>query len=104
MISGMILFHSGTTTKWAEGLNDLAPEASAQINPMDAKDLGIGNGDRVVVRSGKGQIEAVAEITPRIQKGAVFVPAHYSDMSVSSLIGYDPSREKTITYVAVAKA
>ena len=104
LISGMILFHSGTTTKWAEGLNELAPEAKAQINPMDAKDLGIADGDRVAVKSSKGQIEAVAEITPTIQKGAVFVPAQYSEMSVTSLMGYDPVREKTLTYISVSKA
>lgn len=104
LIAGMILFQSGTTTKWAKGLNELAPEAEAQINPLDAKDLGIADGDRVLIKSEKGQIEAVAKVTSNIQKGAVFVPAHYSSMSVSSLMGYDPVREKTVTYISVSKA
>ena len=104
LISGMTLFHSGTATKRANGLNELAPEAEAQINPIDAKDLGIADGDRILVKSDKGQIEAVADVTPKIQKGAVFVPAHYSSMSVSSLMGYDPVREKTVTYISVSKA
>jgi predicted molibdopterin-dependent oxidoreductase YjgC len=104
LISGMILFHSGTTTKWAGGLNELAPEARAEINPHDAKDLDIAGGDRITVKSDKGQIQAVADITPRVPKGTVFVPAHYSGMSVSSLMGYDPVREKTVTFISVAKA
>ena len=104
LISGMILFHSGTTTKWANGLNELAPEAKAQINPADARDLGVADGDRVVVKSDRGQIEAIADVTPAIQKGVVFLPAHYSGMSVSSLMGYDPVREKTVTHISVSKA
>ena len=104
LISGMILFHSGTTTKWANGLNELAPEAKAQINPSDAKDLGVADGDRILASSERGQIEAVASVTPQIQKGAVFIPAHYSNMSVSSLMGHDPVREKTVTYISVSKA
>jgi len=104
LISGMILFHSGTTTKWAEGLNALAPEAGAEINPSDAGDLNIADGDRVLIASEKGQIQAIAKVTSRIRKGVVFVPAHYSNMSVSSLMGYDPVREKTVTYISVSKA
>jgi formate dehydrogenase alpha subunit len=103
LLSGMILFHSGTTTKWAKGLNELAPEAKAEINPIDAKDLGIADGDRILVSNEKGQIEAVAKITPRIQKGAVFVPAHYSNMSVNSLMTSDPVREKTMTYISISR-
>jgi predicted molibdopterin-dependent oxidoreductase YjgC len=104
LTSGTILFHSGTTTKWSAGLNDLAPEARAEINPLDARELQISKGDRVLVKSEKGQIEAVADVTTRVPKGVVFVPAHYSSMSVSSLLGYDPVREKTVTYVSVDRA
>jgi predicted molibdopterin-dependent oxidoreductase YjgC len=104
LISGMILFHSGTTTKWAKGLNELASEARAEINPSDAKDLEITDGDRIRIKSEKGQMEAVAKVTPRIQKGAVFVPTHYSNMSVNSLMGYDPIRERTVTHISVSRA
>ena len=103
LLSGMTLFHSGTTTKWAKGLNELSPEPQAQINPSDAKDLQIADGDRVRIASPKGQVEALARVTPVIRKGAVFVPAHYSSMSVSSLIAHDPVREKTVTYISVSK-
>jgi len=104
LISGMILFHSGTTTKWAKGLNELAPEARAEINPSDAKDLEITDGDRIRIKSEKGHMDAVAKVTPRIQKGTVFVPAHYSNMSVNSLMRYDPIRERTVTHVSVSRA
>jgi len=103
LISGMILFHSGTTTKWAKGLNELAPEPRAEIHPSDAKDLQIADGDRVRITSSRGQLEAVARVTPRTQKGVVFVPAHYSDRSVSALIGHDPVREKTVTHISVSR-
>jgi len=49
-------------------------------------------------------MDAVAKVTPRIQKGTVFVPAHYSNMSVNSLMRYDPIRERTVTHVSVSRA
>jgi predicted molibdopterin-dependent oxidoreductase YjgC len=103
LISGMILFHSGTTTKWANGLNELAPEAQAEINPSDAGEMGLSDGDRVLIKSEKGQIETVVKITSRVQKGAVFVPAHYSNMSVNTLMACKPSREETVTYISLSR-
>ncbi|MDF1535988.1 MAG: NADH-quinone oxidoreductase subunit NuoG [bacterium] len=103
LISGTTLFHSGTTTKWARGLNGLAPEARVRIHPDDAKAAAINDGDRIRVASRKGEIEAVASVTSDSGKGIVFVPSHYADMPVNSLMEYDAVKEKTITFVTVSR-
>ena len=103
LISGTILFHSGTTTKWSHGLNQLAPEARMEIHPSDARELGIADGDRVRIQSQKGQIEVPAQVTARIRQGTIFVPSHYSEMPVNSLMAHDPVKEKTLTYVSVSR-
>lgn len=45
----------------------LQPEQFVEIGEELAKEKGIGNGDRVVVRSKRGRIEAVAVVTKRLQ-------------------------------------
>ena len=35
--------------------------------------------------------------------GTVFVPTHYREVPVNGLVGYDPVKEKGVTYIDVEK-
>jgi anaerobic selenocysteine-containing dehydrogenase len=69
-------FHTRTKTGRAPQLQDAAPDVWVELNPADAADLHVGEGDLVEVRSPRGRIEARARISGTRQ-GVVFVPFHY---------------------------
>jgi predicted molibdopterin-dependent oxidoreductase YjgC len=50
------------------------PEGFVELNPEDAKALGIREGERVRVLSGEGAAVTDARITPEVRRGAVFAP------------------------------
>ncbi len=72
-------YHTGTKTRKVEELNDLVPGAYVEINPADAERLGIRYGDRVVIESRRGHIEAKAVITQIVAPGSCFVPMHFNE-------------------------
>jgi len=61
------------------------PEAFVEINPADAVQLGIKNGDNVRVTSRRGNITLNADTTERVEEGVVFIPFHYCEAAVNRL-------------------
>ncbi len=65
-----------------EELNAVAAH-EMQMNPIDAQDLGVRNGERVLVESLRGAIVIAVRVTPRIMPGVLAVPQgawHRADM------------------------
>lgn len=85
--TGRILFHwhGGTLTRRSPGLDAMAPEAEVEINPADAQDYGIGDGDRVQVTSRRGSVTAAAKLTPRSPQGTVFMTFHFAEAAANLL-------------------
>jgi predicted molibdopterin-dependent oxidoreductase YjgC len=50
------------------------PEGFVEINPDDAKQLGIRDGEKIRLRSAKGAAVTTARVTAEVRRGAVFVP------------------------------
>jgi ferredoxin-nitrate reductase len=69
-------FHTRTKTKRAPQLDAAAPDAWVEINPKDAGELGVAEGDVVRVESPRGSMEARARVSG-IREGVVFAPFHY---------------------------
>ena len=69
-------FHTRTKTGRTPQLNDAAPDVWVELNPLDARGLGIAEGDLVEVASPRGAIQARARISG-VRSGVVFVPFHY---------------------------
>ncbi|RME86925.1 MAG: twin-arginine translocation signal domain-containing protein [Planctomycetota bacterium] len=67
-------WHSGTMTMRVEMLRQQVPYAYVEISPMDARRLGIKNGNKVKLQSRRGEIILPAWVTDRAQEGMVFVP------------------------------
>jgi formate dehydrogenase major subunit/formate dehydrogenase alpha subunit len=103
LVPGTVLYHSGTTTTKAGGLNEVAPTAIAEIHPTDAKELELDTGDWVRLTSMKGITEVQVKVTDRSLAGSVFVPTHYRDVPVNALLAYNPVKEKGLTYVGIEK-
>lgn len=85
--TGRILFHwhGGTMSRRSPGLDAIAPEAEAEINPADATRLGIENDDLVRVYSRRGSVVAAARITRRSSPGMIFMTFHYAEAAVNLL-------------------
>jgi ferredoxin-nitrate reductase len=69
-------FHTRTKTARAPELQAAAPDVWVEINPQDAADIGVCEGDALVITSRRGSIHAPARLRD-IRRGSVFVPFHY---------------------------
>jgi formate dehydrogenase alpha subunit len=75
LILGRSLYYSqtGTLARKVDGLVMLRGEDSVEINPEDASELQISEGDSVKVKSPHGEVTAKAKISDNLPKGAVFM-------------------------------
>jgi anaerobic selenocysteine-containing dehydrogenase len=61
----------------------LASQAIApyiEINPDDAQEQNISDGEMVQVSSTRGQVTITAKISSRLMQGVVFMPFHWGDL------------------------
>jgi nitrate reductase NapA len=78
LCTGRVLehWHTGTMTGRVKELHRAMPRAYVEIHPMDAKEAGINDGDKVRVKSRRGSIVLPAWTRGRAipQRGSIFVP------------------------------
>jgi len=79
-------WHSGTMTRRSAILNREYPEVFAAMNPQDAEQLEIRNGERIRVLSRRGEIETAALLTDMVQEKTIFIPFHYKETATKVLI------------------
>lgn len=87
LTTGRILqhWHTGTMTRRSEVLDALVPHGSLELNPEDARGLGLAPGGMAVVRSRRGKIEVPVEITERVDRGTVFLAFHFKEHPANAL-------------------
>lgn len=78
-------YHTGSMTRRIDAINAVAPEAYVELNPEDAKKLGISDGQKVKVSSRRGTIELKALLSERPAKGMVFIPFHFKEAAANVL-------------------
>jgi formate dehydrogenase alpha subunit len=85
-------YHTGTMTRRISILEREAPAPFVEINPDDAKRLGVRSNDMVEVTSRRGSIKARAEVTTRVPKKVVFSTFHFHEAPVNLLTNpaFDP--------------
>jgi len=81
----MFQFHTGTMTRRSTKLEQESPEGYLELNPEDAAELGVANGEMAKLVSRRGEIEAKAWVTDRVPRGLVFVPFHYAESAANVL-------------------
>lgn len=73
-------WHTQTRTSKSEVLKKLYPQTiNVEINPHDAKALGIKPNEWVEVASRRGEVRARAYLTHAVQRGQVFISMHYPE-------------------------
>ena len=104
-------WHTGTMTMKAEELRRAQPECFVEVNPVDAKKLGIRSGNRVKITSRRGVAIVKARVVGIPRPGMVFVPMHWEDKDSQinrvTIDAFDPGSKQPefkICAVKLAKA
>jgi formate dehydrogenase alpha subunit len=86
LTTGRVLehWHGGTLTRHSK-LDNLYPQALAQINPADAAIVGISDGQAVRVSSRRGSIVLRALVSEKTRPGVIFIPFHFVEAAANLL-------------------
>jgi predicted molibdopterin-dependent oxidoreductase YjgC len=78
-------WHTGTMTRRAKALDEIAPEALLEMTPTDMAALGITDGEmvRVVSRRGEVNVKVTESLKPSL--GSVFLPFHFKEAAANLL-------------------
>lgn len=87
--SGRVIFHyhTGTMTRETKRLNDEVPNGFAEMNPADAEEIGVKNGEEITVKSRRGEISTIVITSPAVKRGMIFMPFHFSGSAANVLTG-----------------
>jgi predicted molibdopterin-dependent oxidoreductase YjgC len=85
-------YHTGTMTRNSPSLEREMKECYLEMNPEDAQELRITEGDVVRIESKRGAISSKIKLTDSIRKRVVFMPFHFLESRANVLTNpvYDP--------------
>ncbi|MEJ2031492.1 MAG: molybdopterin dinucleotide binding domain-containing protein [Deltaproteobacteria bacterium] len=78
-------YNFSSMTGKTPAIDDICPEALAEINPVDAERLGIREKSRIRITSRRGSVDIRATITERSQEGTIFSSYNFADVPVNNL-------------------
>ena len=78
-------FHTGTMTRVSAHLDTEQKTGYVEINPLDAEELAIKEGEMVSLSSRRGSIEAPAKLSTSVGPGVLFVPIHFGENPANML-------------------
>ncbi len=82
---GPVLHHNGSMTTMSENNLLVVGEAYLELSREDAAAIGVTAGDALAITSDTGTVTLKARVSEQLQRGALFVPAHFVDVAVNSL-------------------
>jgi formate dehydrogenase major subunit len=81
----MYHWHTGTMTRRSTGLDSREPVPVVDLNPRDALELGVCEGDTVRVSSRRGSMLIGARLSDRQARGQIFIPFHFREAAANLL-------------------
>ena len=66
-------YHTGTQTGRASGFDHFVPHEMLEMNPLDAADIDVVDGDLVDVESRRGEVRVCVRVTERSPRGLLFM-------------------------------
>jgi formate dehydrogenase alpha subunit len=78
-------YHTGTMTRKSPVLEKMGPEERIEFNPIDAKELGVSDGDFIKVSTRRGKMIARAWLTERVAPKNIFSTFHYWEANANEL-------------------
>jgi formate dehydrogenase major subunit len=87
LTTGRILehFHTGTMTRNSKILDEIVPEGFVEMNPNDAENYNIKDGEIISISSRRGSIRIKLRVAEKIKPNTVFIPFHFYEASVNKL-------------------
>ncbi|MBP7410235.1 MAG: formate dehydrogenase subunit alpha [Methanoculleus sp.] len=87
LTTGRVLWHwhTGSMTRRSATLDAEVPTGWIEINPEDAKALGIKDKEKVRAVTRRGSVEVPAKVTKDIMKGIMFMPFHFAECAANIL-------------------
>ena len=73
------LYTAGVTGRHAPSLALMLPDAVAELNPADAEELGVADGDPISVASHAGALNLKSLVASRVPRGVVNLPDRFLD-------------------------
>jgi formate dehydrogenase major subunit len=106
LMTGRVIFHYHTRTQTdrCEVLHYEVPESYIQVNTQDAKELGIKNGEKIKVKSRRGETITKARVTDDVAPKVLYMAMHF-DQGANNLTNtaLDPlSKMPELKHCAVA--
>ena len=79
LTTGRVVVHhnAGAMTRRSPSLMNRAPALFVEINPSDAAQLGVAEGEAVAITTPRGNATAYARITDKVRVGMAFIPFHF---------------------------
>ncbi|HET8771189.1 MAG TPA: formate dehydrogenase subunit alpha [Gemmatimonadaceae bacterium] len=81
----MYHWHTGTMTRRSRTLDARESTATVEINPVDALELGVAEGDEVEISSRRNTMRIAVRLSPRVARRQVFIPMHYRESAANLL-------------------
>ena len=86
-------YNAATMTRRTKNLN-IVDEDILLVNPIDAKEGELNNGDIARLYSGRGEVSLKVEVTDKVKEGIVFTTFHFPEHMVNMVTG-DGKDEET---------
>ncbi len=81
----MYHWHTGTMTRRSFALDARESTPIVELHPLDAAELGVGDGETVQVASRRGSILIPVRLSDRVARKQVFIPMHYREAAANLL-------------------
>ena len=81
----MYHWHTGTMTRRSTALDARESTATVELNPLDAAELGVGDGEEVAITSRRNTIRIAVRLSERVARKQVFIPMHYREAAANLL-------------------
>jgi formate dehydrogenase major subunit len=87
LMTGRVIFHYHTRTQTgrAKMLHHEVPEGYVQINSDDAMRMNIQNGEKIKLRSRRGEVVSTARVTDEVGPGVLMMTMHFADAAANLL-------------------
>ena len=82
-------YHTGTQTGRASGFGVLVPSEMAEINPDDADQLELSDGEIVTIASRRGSVEVPIKITDKSPHGTIFMSFAFPELTQTNRLTSD---------------
>jgi formate dehydrogenase major subunit len=78
-------WHTGSMTRRSYALDAISPRAEVYLNPDDAAELGLADGEMARVSSRRGTIVLATRVSHREGRGNCFIPFHFREAAANLL-------------------